>query len=110
MRGKLEMRGDHQQPVRPQMDGRRERSNQANATVAVPVVPDLNGRKEQGQGGRRHDVLDVEPCIDPFPQRPFPVLDRLPLHESHRFARVVIEGRESGSRQLARGDVLSDAA
>src|SRR6185436_706122 len=53
-------RGDREDPVGAEMDGRRKRLRQADADVAVPYAVDADREKEEWEGGRGHDVVHSE--------------------------------------------------
>ena len=51
---------DREDPVRAQVNGRRERRRESHAAVAEPLLVDLDRGKEDRQRGRGHYVADAQ--------------------------------------------------
>jgi hypothetical protein len=81
---------------------------EADAAIAVPGVADADGRKEDRQRGRRHDVLEGQPRGNAPPLRPLPGLDSSSLHPDHGLTRRVARGAERDGAERPTPQVVVD--
>ena len=93
--------GDGQDPFRPQVQGGGEGGLLVDAAVAVPGVPHLDGREEQGQGGGGHDVGGADICTHAAPVRALPGLYPLTLDPGEGLTRAVFRPRDGQGLQPA---------
>ena len=92
-----------------QAEGRGQRRREADAAVAVPGVAEAHGRKEEGQGGGGHDVVDAEPGVDAAVPGLVPGSDVVPLDPGDRLPGGVVEGRQGEGLETSLLQVALDA-
>ncbi len=98
--------GYGQNAARAQMQRRREGRREADSAVAVPVLSQAHGGKDDRQRCGGEDVIDRQLRAHAAPQRALPHLDVAARGPGHRLPGVVVERRHGNRFRLTASEVF----
>jgi len=101
---------EDQQAVGSQVDRRAQGVHLAHGAVAEVLLTDLDGRKQQRDGGARHQVIERQLGAAPDALHPCPVADGVDaVVEGDRAAGAVAGGAQRERPQVPARDAAADA-